>query len=387
MCKGKKHIGSATLLDTLAQSGTECRLNSFKGGFDVSSSVSPGTASAGCMNEEEFTLTEATKTSSKHKLHSRAKRKFISRSLSLNMIDYIKTLSGEIPEEKKRIYTKSFWNMFKCVDTLVQIDGKITGRYCRNRMCMVCNSIRQAQNINRYLPVINEWQDMRFVTLTIPNVAKSDLKPALAEMDRIYKAIKDFLNKRHTRGKGKKFVGIKKLECTFSTKFLNYHPHYHFLIKDPETAKLLVSEWIKRTKGIGTNRGGQDIRKGDVNSAKELFKYFTKISTKVRTGKKGGKEKSYIYLDALFVQFDAFRGVRTFSKFGFKLPPNEQLPQAEYELELDDSEGGQVFKDYHIWNKDDWYSVKMGNGLTEHKADRRAKNIVNSIKNTYSVYD
>jgi hypothetical protein len=39
------------------------------------------------------------------------------------------------------------------------------------------------------------------------------------------------------------------------------------------------------------------------------------------------------------------------------------------------------------WNKDDWYSVKMGNGLTEHKADRRSKNIVNSIKNTYSVYD
>ncbi len=129
------------------------------------------------------------------------------------------------------------------------------------------------------------------------------------------------------------------------------------------------------------------MRKGNVNSAKELFKYFTKVSTKVRTGKKGGKEKSYIYLDALFVQFDAFRGVRTFSKFGFKLPPNEQLPQAEYELELDDSEGGQVFKDYHIWNKDDWYSVKMGNGLTEHKADRRSKNIVNSIKNTYSVYD
>jgi hypothetical protein len=370
MCKGKKHIGSATFLDTLAQSGTDCRLKTVKG----------------VSNEEEFTLTEATKTSSKEKLYSRAMRKFVSRSLSLGMIDYIKTLSNEITEDERSEYSKSFWNMFYCVSSLKRKGSNIQGRYCKNRLCMVCNSIRQAQNINRYLPVISGWKDMRFVTVTIPNVAKSDLKSALKEMDRVYKAIKDFLNKRHRRGKGKKFVGIKKIECTFSTKFLNFHPHYHFLIKDPETAEIFVSEWLKRTKGIGTNTKGQDIQKGDINSAKELFKYFTKVSTKVETNKKGVK-KSYIYLDALYVQFVAFRGVRTFSKFGFKLPPEEELPKAEYELEFDDSEEGQVYEDHYYWNKEDWYSVKTGVGLTDHKANERTKNTVKSIKNTYSVYD
>lgn len=362
MCKGNRNIKSAIGLDTLAQSGTDRCCHS--------------------KNEDDFVLNESTKSSSKDKLYSRAKRKYISRSLSLNMIDYIKTLDQEIGKEKREEYTKSFWNMFHCVSTLEKVGNKITGKYCKNRMCMVCNSIRQAQNMNKYIPVLKEWNDMKLVTLTVPNVSKADLRPTIIEMNNIFTGIKDFLNKRHRRGKCNKFVGIKKLECTFSVKHLDYHPHFHFIIKDPETAELLVSEWLKRT--IGTTAKAQDIRAADVKSSKELFKYFTKVSTKVKTG---SKSKSYIYLDSLFVQFVAFRKLRTFSKFGFKLPVSEELKETEYSLELDDSNDGQVYQDYYVWNSEDWFSIKTGDCLTSHRADKRSKNVLNSIKSTHSVYD
>jgi hypothetical protein len=65
---------------------------------------------------------------------------------------------------------KSYWNMFHCTATLEKVGDKVTARYCKNRTCMVCNSIRTAQNINTYEPVLEAWKEEMFmVTLTVPN--------------------------------------------------------------------------------------------------------------------------------------------------------------------------------------------------------------------------
>ena len=274
---------------------------------------------------------------------------------------------------------KSFWNMYKCAETLESYEGKITARYCRNRLCLVCNSIRQAVNMKNHAPVIESWKDVHFVTLTIPNIDKYNLKSSMDVMQSIFVDIKDMMNKRYKRKKGNKFLGIKKLECTYNPKRNDYHPHYHFIIEGKENAELLESEWLSRTaqKGINTSPKGQNVLPATKNVSKELFKYFTKVVTTVK-GK--AKNKHRIYLNSLLVMFDAFRGVRTFSKFGFKLPAVSEEELSKEEELKEPEEGGFLSQDTYVWKGKDWYSIKSGNNLTGHKPSNVSMQIVAGIR-------
>lgn len=53
-----------------------------------------------------------------------------------------------------------------CNGTLTQEDGKIKAFYCKERWCSVCNRIRTGILFNKYEPVIAEWDDKYFVTLS-----------------------------------------------------------------------------------------------------------------------------------------------------------------------------------------------------------------------------
>lgn len=370
MCK--KCTG-AQPLDTLAQLGTQNHNTS--------------------ENEDIIVLDKRTKVGDKRKLQNRAKRKHLSEALSLGLVKVTEIKHEKILEKvKKEGWTdqnladfnenvqarKSYWNMYHCAGELIKEGDEIKGKYCKNRTCLICNSIRTAQNLNTYKPVIDAWSDdMYMVTLTIPNCSEDLLKPSIDGMFNIFTQIKDTLRKRHQRGKGVKFEGLRKFECTYNPHRDDYHPHFHILVKGEEGAKELLNQWLNRTQHLGTKRIAQDIRKADKNAALELFKYFTKVMTS--TSKTGGERA--IYLDAMDNIFKAVKGKRTFQTFGFVVADYvEEEAESEQEEEEANQETDHTPESF-VWRKEqaDWISTSTGEILACHELSESLTDITNKM--------
>ena len=235
---------------------------------------------------------------------------------------------------------------------MVMESGKVISSYCKNRWCLVCNSIRTAQLILRYKPVLAEWENKVLVTLTRgPRCKGSELKTAIEEMQFIFNQIRKILGKRSQRGKGNKFIGLRKLECTYDPTTNTYHPHYHLILKCPKMANELVKLWL--VKNPKANKKAQDIRAANDNSVIEVFKYFTKVVSKTKDGKR------VIYADAMDVIFNAVRSKRTFQNFGFKVG---KIDFSKEEIaEIVDS-----FLESAVWDQDcaDWVVSDTGELLS-----------------------
>ena len=242
-------------------------------------------------------------------LAKRARRNLLTNALVLSLVDVADAAQA-----------KAYWQTYHCNGVLhVHSDGTLTARYCKKRWCLVCNAIRTAQLIRRYEPIFKEWQDAHFVTLTLPNVPASGLPAGIAELYAGFVACKDRAKKRAQRGKAPKFVGVRKLECTYNPYSDDFHPHFHLIVDNGENAKNLVADWL----GVfpQADAKAQDYRRTDANTLIEIFKYFTKLISNNR----GDQVKPMaIHADALHVMFTAIAGCRTFQSFGFKLPPEKE---------------------------------------------------------------
>jgi hypothetical protein len=102
-------------------------------------------------------------------LFSMAKRKLVTQKVARELIK-IAQRKGDKEMEK------SFWHTYYCLNNIVVSDHKIFGSYCKNRICTTCNSIRKAEIINKYLPVIETWANPQLVTLTAKSCYAKNLK-------------------------------------------------------------------------------------------------------------------------------------------------------------------------------------------------------------------
>ena len=93
-------------------------------------------------------------------LKGRAKRKTITQAMVLSLMDVAKQKGNNENQN-------SYWNTYYCQNRVIVNEGKIYGKYCKNRFCTLCCSNRKADIINRYLPTIKEWNNPYFVTLTV----------------------------------------------------------------------------------------------------------------------------------------------------------------------------------------------------------------------------
>jgi hypothetical protein len=81
----------------------------------------------------------------------------------LQLVDI--SISENLPELKR-----SYWNTFHCQNKVITSNGRLYGKYCKNRYCTLCSANRKADIINRYLPTIQEWPDQYFLTPTVKAV-------------------------------------------------------------------------------------------------------------------------------------------------------------------------------------------------------------------------
>ena len=198
-----------------------------------------------------------------------------------------------------------------CSSVVQKTGDKFRSSYCERRFCLICNRIRTAKLINAYKPVLDTLSDLHFVTLTIPNVPGYELKKAIQGMTKAFQRIKDNMRKIYQV----KIEGIRKLEITYNDVRRDYHPHFHLVISGKFAAEMVQKLWLNQFPDA--KKAGQDVRKADETAVKELFKYFTKITTNNKKSKK-------LHINALNGIFNAISGVRIFQPFGIK-KQKEQL--------------------------------------------------------------
>lgn len=148
-------------------------------------------------------------------LQGKGKRKIITQKMSLSLIDAERN-------QKADFLTKSYWNTYHCQSKIHTSNGRLYGKYCKNRFCTSCNAIRKADIINRYLPTIAQWEQPYFVTLTVKAFGEKRLEYMIRKILRAFQLIKDRNRKRYERGKGILLVGIKSLECNFNAEKQTY---------------------------------------------------------------------------------------------------------------------------------------------------------------------
>ena len=270
-------------------------------------------------------------------LKKKAKRKAITIFLADKLIE----LNGP--------NTKAYNIMKFCNSTLRQRDQELKSEYCKNRLCLVCNSIKTANLINGYLPELEKFQNPYFVTLTIKAVEGRFLVSAINKMQKNIRAINKHLTKYH----GFKLKGIRKLEINYNLKQDTYNPHFHIITDGLQHAAYFLHEWLK--KNPYSDDHAQDIRRADHKSLKELFKYTSKLISK----------DGNIHPDKIDKIYSALKRKRVIQPFGIKKFVDEDAREkTNYEHLTPDN----AVWEYSVENFD-WINHQTGEYLAQYEPD------------------
>lgn len=308
----------------------------------------------------------------KAQLEGFAKRKMLSQVLSLELVDIAKAKKNKKMEQK-------FWNTYHCLDKPVIADGRMHGKYCKNRICTLCASIRKAELILKYYPVILEWPAPHFVTITCKAVPIKRLNDLIENLNDAIRKIIGKYDKRHRRGNGKRLIGIKSFECNFNPIARTYNPHYHLIVPDKETGEIFIKEWLERPRRkkrkvdtVWTTIDAQHIRDAsDIEKTLiETIKYATKVSSKMDVMEKNQRHsKRYLFVRALYNILEAFDGLRIFEHFGFKVP-KQQITISVSKVISD-------FQNYQYdLRKTDWVEEVTDMTLTDYVPDEWLMNML-----------
>ncbi len=288
-------------------------------------------------------------------LQKRARSKFLTLPLAIRLAELRSPLE------------KSYRNSVYCASTLKQDGGKLRGRYCGNRWCLVCSRVRTARAINRYKPILDTWTDAQFVTLTVRNVPGDQLSQTLDAMVKTSAVIRRAIS----RTDGLSFEALRKLECTHNYHRDDYHPHYHLIVNGKAQALALRDRWLAAW-GDKADAQAQDVRPCTPGSALELFKYATKLASS------SGGRKQYMSPEALDVIFLSLRGRRIWQPVGFTAPATVD---EEAEIGTDGTtEALSPAADGVEWewiqDQHDWVDTRTGELLTEYTPNRAAESFV-----------
>lgn len=251
-------------------------------------------------------------------LKGRAKRKAITQKLVLSLITV-----AEKDNDATRV--KAYWNTYHCQAQMITANGRAYTKYCKNRFCLVCQSIRKAQIINDYLPEVRTWEDPHFVTLTVKSVTQAKLPWLLKGIHKAFRQILDKHKKLEERKTGQKLIGIRSLECNFNPVAKTYNPHLHILTKNGAMAETLVKDWLTKWTPRYTRPVAQNSQKvKNIEPALiEIVKYSSKIFVQPDMNTKGdSKIPRMVYAAALDHIFACLSKYHVFNRFGFNLQPS-----------------------------------------------------------------
>jgi hypothetical protein len=202
---------------------------------------------------------------------SRARKKAISNPLNMKLL-----------EVKDSPLRPRYLAAMSCSNYLFQDGLKITSRYCRQRSCLICNSILTMKLIKGYKASIDAMAEPVFLTLTFGRIQAVELKYTINGMKKQLSDIFRRLRVRKRRnGEAAVLINaICKFECVYDHfKKNQFHPHFHLIVDGLKNAKDIKREWLKDLRNCSPR--GQHVKlisnRGD--AAQELFKYVSKLIT------------------------------------------------------------------------------------------------------------
>jgi len=287
---------------------------------------------------------------------------------------YLPLLAQLAEQEHNEYWRLRTWKVYRCAELLLIDNGEYKRKRCKLSECLICQGYKTNQRIKTHLPIIEQLQDLQFMTLTIPNVLAYQLRPTIKDMSKTFRSIIDRLRKQ-----GYKARGTRNLETTFNSERCDFHPHFHCVIEGNEIAELFVQYWHDawNKKGIILSEKAQNIRPfgSKESDLLESFKYANKIITQ---GKDGNNS---IYSWGLYESIKATSGgkggIRNFQTFGFtksefktdKKPTNmtvdKELPTGSYSYIFD--------KESNFF---DYVSFIDGTSLTDYQMPEKMRELL-----------
>ena len=255
---------------------------------------------------------------------------------------------------------KKYVDTYFCGSVIQQKDDKLTSRYCWHRWCKVCNRIRTGKLINGYGDVLENLNNKQFVTLTVPNVPGETLRDTILKMNKTMRLIQD--NRR--KQKFEVIKGIRKLECTYNVEKNDYHPHFHLIMENQNSALMLIYEWLSYWPKASIK--AQKVI--PATDCKELFKYFTKLTSNAGKQLHNGTKTidEWHYPQAIDVIFTAIIKLRIIQPMGgIKLV---KLKKEDLISEVIDGETLEIKEsELYLWNGENWFSPYTGEMLSSFK--------------------
>lgn len=291
----------------------------------------------------------------KKSLRSKAYKKKVSKALAVALATSVP--EPDVFQNGVRIQSplkKAYWNTYYCNDTIIVENGIMNAGHCKNRWCLVCQSIKMANIANGYGPQIEAMADPYFVTLTAPTV----LDWALERNIKLFLSSWRSIMKEAARPSTKRILcGLRKAECTVRPGGY-YHFHFHAVIDGRENAEWLVERWLYTMPNSLPD--GQDVRPVDRSRpVMDLFKYFTKLTTKVHrhdgADLMANESRAFVDPSRLHVIFKHFKGLRVFQPFGTMRKINEDRKIEECG----------VLDGRYNWAMNDWFDIDSGLALSD----------------------
>jgi len=205
-----------------------------------------------------------------------------------------------------------YWQSYYCCRELKQEGQYLTAKYCNKRWCFECNAIRAAKMINGYKPIFDKWPGVQFVTLTRPNVPGYKLPAEVEDLIHTFELCRRYIIEK----KKIKIKGLRKFEVTYNNRTETFHPHFHLIVEDLQTANLIKNEWLFRNPEASPD--AQHTRPADEGCYIEMFKYATKEVVKENTP---AQAKDLI--------FQSITGKRIYQAFGIKKYVSEDIEDIE----------------------------------------------------------
>ena len=129
-------------------------------------------------------------------------------------------------------------------------NGLIKTTYCKQKTCLVCNSIRLAKFLTKYLDGLTDGKIIYHTVLTVRNPGRENLRQTINKMFKFFN--NSSIKKDKVFRRLNKLVGmIRSFETTLNEREKTYHIHFHILLSSNNEkdiiayGMILKKYWLK----------------------------------------------------------------------------------------------------------------------------------------------
>lgn len=188
-------------------------------------------------------------------------------------------VENNFPNDNK--FIRRMIRQIDCNNRLIEMeDGRILARYCGQKTCYICNTVRLVKFIKKYLNAVKELKYKYHLVLTARNPDDKNLELMIDKMFRFFRNSGLLKNKSY-KSLNKKVKMIRSFESTLNEKSRSFNVHFHSLVAGDDEeeirryCELIIEYWLKYFNQ-DANKGAQYMSP-QKKSELENFKYLLKL--------------------------------------------------------------------------------------------------------------